>query len=158
MKNEDKDYEIYKNQTNILNQNELKIWKINQAIPSFRYEIDYKNNPLELGLTDLIDFNKGCFLGQETISKIKNVSSLKQEIRVWESLDFCLNLESQNKNIYQNSSKEIVIGKITSFHKTDLKILGIAMIKRKYLKIRSSFYSEIFGEITLKQSIGSNFL
>ena len=48
-------------------------------------EINGKNNPLELGLQDLIDFNKGCYLGQETMSKIKNVSSLKQEIRIWKN-------------------------------------------------------------------------
>ena len=158
LKNEDKDYEIYKNQIDILNQNELNIWKINQGIPSLINEIDYKNNPLELGLTDLIDFNKGCFLGQETMSKIKNVQSLKQEIRVWKSLNYFLNLESQNFNVYKNSSKEIIIGKITRFHKTDSEIIGLAMVKRKYLKIKDPYYSEIFGEITLKQSIGSNFL
>ena len=158
LKNEDKDYEIYKNQIDILNQNELNIWKINQGIPSLSNEIDYKNNPLELGLTDLIDFNKGCFLGQETMSKIKNVQSLKQEIRVWKSLNYFLNLESQNFNVYKNSSKEIIIGKITRFHKTDSEIIGLAMVKRKYLKIKDPYYSEIFGEITLKKSIGSNFL
>ena len=158
LKNEDKDYEIYKNQIDILNQNELNIWKIKQGIPSLINEIDYKNNPLELGLTDLIDFNKGCFLGQETMSKIKNVQSLKQEIRVWKSLNYFLNLESQNFNVYKNSSKEIIIGKITRFHKTDSEIIGLAMVKRKYLKIKDPYYSEIFGEITLKQSIGSNFL
>ncbi|MEC8529550.1 MAG: chlorite dismutase family protein [Thermoproteota archaeon] len=37
---------------------------------NFEKEINGKNNPLELGLQDLIDFNKGCYLGQETISKI----------------------------------------------------------------------------------------
>ena len=76
----DKEFEIYKNKINILNPNDLKHWKINQAIPSLDMEINGNNNPLELGLYDLIDFNKGCYLGQETMSKIKNVSSLKQEI------------------------------------------------------------------------------
>ena len=82
-KNEDKKYDFYNNNPNSMNANELRLWKINQAIPSLDSEINGKNNPLELGLTDLIDFNKGCYLGQETMSKIRNVSSLKQEIRVW---------------------------------------------------------------------------
>ena len=75
-KTEDKEFEIYKNKLNLLNPNDLKLWKINQAIPSLEMEINGKNNPLELGLQDLIDFNKGCYLGQETMSKIKNVFSL----------------------------------------------------------------------------------
>ena len=41
-----------------MNTNDLQLWKINQAIPSLNSEINGKNNPLELGLTDLIDFNK----------------------------------------------------------------------------------------------------
>ena len=69
-KREDKEFEIYKNKLNLINPNDLKLWKINQAIPSFETEINGKNNPLELGLQDLIDFNKGCYLGQETMSKL----------------------------------------------------------------------------------------
>ena len=82
-------------------------------------EINGKNNPLELGLKDLIDFNKGCYLGQETMSKIKNVSSLKQEIRIWKSIESNLNLDLEDKNLYINSAKDISVGKITSFLKLD---------------------------------------
>ncbi len=96
-KTEDKEFEIYKNKLNLLNPDDLKLWKINQAIPSLEMEINGKNNPLELGLKDLIDFNKGCYLRQETMSKINNVSSLKQEIRIWESIESNLNLELEDK-------------------------------------------------------------
>ena len=106
-KTEDKEFDIYKNKLNLLNPNDLKLWKINQAIPSLETEINGKNNPLELGLQDLIDFNKGCYLGQETMSKIKNVSSLKQEIRNWKSLESNLNLDVEDKNLYINSAKDI---------------------------------------------------
>jgi len=58
-KKEDKEFEIYKNNLNLLNSDDLKIWKVNQAIPSLDMELNGKNNPLELGLKDLIDFNKG---------------------------------------------------------------------------------------------------
>ena len=157
-KNDDKEYLNYKNKLNLLNLSELTSWKINQAIPTFNNEIDGNNNPLELGLTDLIDFNKGCFLGQETMSKIKNVSTLKQEIRVWKATDSILNLESENKKLYENSDKESVVGKITSSYKLDLQIKGLAMIKRKYLERQNSFYSEIFGQIIIEKSQGSHFL
>ena len=33
-------------------------WKIRQGFPSSLYELDGKINPLELGIPDLIDFNK----------------------------------------------------------------------------------------------------
>jgi len=157
-KREDKEFEIYKNRLNFLNPNDLKLWKINQAIPSLEKEINGKNNPLELGLKDLIDFNKGCYLGQETMSKIKNVSSLKQEIRIWKSSESNLNLDIEDKNVYINSAKDISVGKITSIFKSDSQIKGLAMIKRKYLEEGSYFFSEIFGKIIINKSVGSIFL
>ena len=157
-KTDDKEFEIYKNKLNLLNSNDLKIWKVNQAIPSLDMEINGKNNPLELGFKDLIDFNKGCYLGQETMSKIKNVSSLKQEIRIWKSFESNLNLDVEDKNLYINSAKEISVGKITSILKSDSQIKGLAMIKRKYLEEGSFFYSEIFGKIIINKSVGSVFL
>jgi len=157
-KTEDKEFEIYKNKLNLLNSNDLKNWKINQAIPSLDMEINGKNNPLELGLKDLIDFNKGCYLGQETMSKIKNVSSLKQEIRIWKSCEFNENLDVEDKNLYLNSAKEISVGKITSILKSNSQIKGLAMIKRKYLEQGCYFYSEIFGKIIINKSVGSVFL
>jgi len=157
-KTEDKEFEMYKNKLNLLNPNDLKLWKINQAIPSLEMEINGKNNPLELGLQDLIDFNKGCYLGQETMSKIKNVSSLKQEIRIWKSIESNLNLDLEDKNLYINSAKDISVGKITSFFKLDSQIKGLAMIKRKYLEEESYFFSEIFGKIIINKSVGSIFL
>jgi folate-binding protein YgfZ len=158
-KNEDKKYDFYNNNPNLMNINELQLWKINQAIPSLNSEINGKNNPLELGLTDLIDFNKGCYLGQETMSKIRNVSSLKQEIRVWTAKDKDLNLESVNKGIYNNQNKEKSVGYITSIYKLDSRIIkGLAMIKRKYLNKENSFFSDNFGQISINKSVGSTFL
>ena len=158
-KNEDKKYDFYKNNPNSMNTNDLQLWKINQAIPSLNSEINGKNNPLELGLTDLIDFNKGCYLGQETMSKIRNVSSLKQEIRVWTAKDKNLNLESVNKGIYNNQNKEKSVGYITSIYKLDSRIIkGLAMIKRKYLNKENSFFSDNFGQISINKSVGSTFL
>ena len=159
LKNEDKKYDFYKNNPNSMNTNDLQLWKINQAIPSLNSEINGKNNPLELGLTDLIDFNKGCYLGQETMSKIKNVSSLKQEIRVWTAKDKDLNLESMNKIIFNNQNKEKSVGYITSFYELDSRIIkGLAMIKRKYLNKENSFFSDNFGQISINKSVGSTFL
>ena len=130
-----------------------------RAIPSLNSEINGKNNPLELGLADLIDFNKGCYLGQETMSKIRNVSSLKQEIRVWEAKDKDFSLESLNKNIYDNPNKEKSVGYITSIYKLDSRIIkGLAMIKRKYLNKENSFFSDNFGQISINKSVGSTFL
>ena len=158
-KNEDKEYEVYNNNPNLMDNNNLQLWKINQAIPLLDSEINGKNNPLELGLVDLIDFNKGCYLGQETISKIRNSSSLKQEIRVWTSKNKAINLECDNKIIYNNLNKEKSVGYITRIHKFDSEtIKGLAMIKRRYLDKENSFFSDEVGHISIEKSVGSTFL
>ena len=159
LKNEDKEYDFYKNNPNNMNTNDLKLWKINQAIPSLDNEINGKNNPLELGLTDLIDFKKGCYLGQETMSKIRNVSSLKQEIRVWTAKDSVLKFKSENKNIYNNKEKEKKVGYISSIYKSGSKtIKGLAMIKRQYLDKENIFFTDNYCQISIDKSIGSIFL
>ena len=159
-RDDDQEYEKYVNNSNVLNSIDLKLWKINQAIPSLSNEINGRNNPLELGLKDLIDFNKGCYLGQETISKIKNVSTLKQEIRVWNTLGSVLNLNADldDNNLYTNSNKNYKVGEITSFNTFNSQARGLATIKRKYLGIGRAFYSEIFGQIEISKSVGSTFL
>ena len=159
LKNEDKEYDLFNKNPNKMNIDDLQLWKINQAIPSLGKEINGKNNPLELGLADLIDFNKGCYLGQETMSKIRNVSSLKQEIRVWTAKDSVNNFESDNKSIYTNHKKEKSVGYITSIYKLDSKtVKGLAMIKRKYLETKNTFFTENYGQILIDKSIGSTFL
>ena len=92
------------------------------------------------------------------MSKIKNVSSLKQEIRIWKSIESYLNLDVEDKKLYINSAKDIYVGEITSFFKSDSQIKGLAIIKRKYLEEGSYFFSEIFGKIIIKKSVGSIFL
>ncbi len=157
-KNEDKQYDFYSNNPNNMNSNELQLWKINQAIPSLDKEINGKNNPLELGLVDLIDFNKGCYLGQETMSKIRNVSNLKQEIRVWTAKDSAVNLERGSTNIYNNENKEKSVGYITSIYKLGSQTnKGLAMIKRKYLETGNTFFTDNYCKISIDKSIGSTF-
>ena len=154
----DCDEYISKNPLHVLNSNDLKIWKIKQAIPIINYEIDGTNNPLELGLVDLIDFKKGCFLGQEMMARLKNISSLKQEIRVWRSGYVFENLNLKNEKIYCDDDKEKIVGQITSFAKLNGKeFIGLALVKKKYLDQKNNFFSQQFGKLELNRSVGSIF-
>ena len=150
---------IFKNSLSVMDPTNLKIWKIKQAIPTINFEINGKNNPLELGLADLIDFKKGCFLGQEIMSKLKNVSSLKQEIRVWKSNHPTNNLKLIDEKVYLENNSEKIVGYITRYTKINAKeFIGLVMIKRNYLEDNNNFFSKQFGIIKLHRSIGSVFL
>ncbi len=150
---------VKKNNFGIFDQIRLKEWKILQALPILNYEIEGTHNPLELGLLDLVDFNKGCYLGQETIARLRKLSSLKQEIRVWNCSVSQENTVCKNKKIYLNKIKDTIVGYITSYtFSENLKVIGLAIIKNKYLEEYQSFYLEDFGEINIKKSVGSIFL
>ena len=69
-----------------------------------------------------------------------------------------MNLDFEDKNLYLDSTKDISVGKITSFFKSDSQLKGLAMIKRKYLDEGSYFFTEICGKIIINKSVGSIFL
>ena len=156
--NEDPKKYCLDNKIELLNSSNLEMWKIWQAIPRLNSEIDGENNPLELGLYDLVDFNKGCYLGQETMARLKRISSLKQEIRVWSSSIIKKNFELNDKKIYLNENKEIITGTITNFLSlSSKKVIGLAMIKKNYLNQLEYFFNEELGSIKVEKSIGSAF-
>ncbi len=146
------------NQIELLKSSDLDVWKIWQAIPRLNSEIDGENNPLELGLYDLVDFNKGCYLGQETMARLKRISSLKQEIRVWSSSILNIDFELNDKKIFLDENKKIITGNITSFlFLSSKKVIGLAMIKRNYLNQIEYFFNVELGSIKVEKSIGSAF-
>ena len=146
------------NQIELLTSSNLEMWKIWQAIPRLNFEIDGENNPLELGLYDLVDFNKGCYLGQETMARLKRISSLRQEIRVWSATIINKNFELNDKKIYLNENKETITGTITNFLSlSSKKVIGLAMIKKNYLNQLEYFFNEELGSIKVEKSIGSAF-
>ena len=146
------------NQIECLKSSNLEEWKIWQAMPRLNYEIDEKNNPLELGLHDLIDFNKGCYLGQETMARLKRISSLKEEIRVWSASVRNKDFELNDKKIYLNEHKKLITGTITSYlFLGSEKVIGLAMMKTKYLNQLGSFFNEELISIKVEKSVGSVF-
>ena len=146
------------NQIELLKSSNLEVLKILQAIPRLNSEIDGETNPLELGLYDLVDFNKGCYLGQETMARLKRISSLRQEIRVWSASILNKNFELNDKKIYLNENKETITGTITSFLSLSSKqVIGLAMMRKNYLNKSKYFFNEEFGSIKVEKSIGSTF-
>tara|TARA_Y100001933_G_scaffold262515_1_gene320191 strand:- start:5574 stop:6416 length:843 start_codon:yes stop_codon:yes gene_type:complete len=155
----DLNYYCHKHNISSMEIDDLENWKISNAFPQFPHEIDGLHNPLELGLTDLVDFNKGCYLGQETMARLKKSSSLKQEIRFWIGNGLNNYAELKNKRIYFDNNKEKVVGYITSFvHLKTKEVKGLAMVKKVYLGENGPFYNEDLGKIRLKQSYSSVFL
>ncbi len=50
------------------------------GLPAHGAEIDGRTNPLELGLLDQIDFDKGCYVGQEVIARLANYEKIQRRL------------------------------------------------------------------------------
>jgi folate-binding protein YgfZ len=49
-------------------------WRIHEGLPRFGMDLDEDSLPQEAGWERFIDFTKGCFMGQEAMAKIRNMS------------------------------------------------------------------------------------
>lgn len=75
-------------QTQLLNDGALtvsdRVWehlRITQGRPIPEQELTEDYNPLEAGLWNAISFEKGCYIGQETIARLNTYKGVKQ--RLW---------------------------------------------------------------------------
>lgn len=65
---------------------EWSVWEILSLLPKAGFEIRADEFPAELGLdARAVDFHKGCYLGQEIISRIRSVGRVKRFLRVVEA-------------------------------------------------------------------------
>jgi len=61
-----------------------RVWeklRVIQGRPECDRELTEEYNPLEAGLMDAISFDKGCYIGQETIARLNTYQGVKQ--RLW---------------------------------------------------------------------------
>ncbi len=134
---------------------ELEIWKTRQGIPRFDGEINGETNPYELGLGDIINLDKGCYLGQEAIARFFRSKSLKYQLRSWEAYGDSDNFNVGEKLVNTNQENELKreVGVITSSIKSNNNILyGLALIKNKFIDQEICF-SERKESITIKKPI-----
>jgi len=96
---------------------EWSVWEILSVLPKAGFEIRSDEFPAELGLdAQAVDFHKGCYLGQEIISRIRSVGRVKRLLRVVEAsraLDVGdeVNAESGEKGIVTRPSQSAGPGK-----------------------------------------------
>ncbi len=104
------------------------IFRIENGIPVFPNELNDNYNPNELNLLHLVDFNKGCFIGQEVIMRLDSYDKVQREL-----VGVIFESEPVNGEFDVTNSGEI-IGEITSTaysHKLK-KNIGLALIRKKY--------------------------
>lgn len=69
-----------------LSTGEELIWRLARGIPRFGVDYSGSNNPVEAGLDDAYSLTKGCFPGQEVVSKATRVGGVRRRLR-WLKLE-----------------------------------------------------------------------
>ncbi len=134
---------------------ELEIWKIIQGIPRFNREINGETNPFELGLSDIINLDKGCYLGQEAIARLYRSKSIKYQLRCWEAYGEADNFHIGKKFLDTNTGnkQKKKVGVVTSSIKiSDNLLYGLALIKQNFSD-KDICFSEKYESITIKKPI-----
>jgi folate-binding protein YgfZ len=54
--------------------------RIALAVPAYAAEIDGPANPLELGLRSIVDFDKGCYIGQEVVARLDTYEKVQRRM------------------------------------------------------------------------------
>jgi folate-binding protein YgfZ len=90
----------------------LESLRIERGVPRWGFELDENTLPPEAGLDRThIDYHKGCYIGQEVISRLKSVGHVNRSLVGFVSGGAAL---SRGQEIFSPGAPEISVGRITS--------------------------------------------
>lgn len=98
--------------------------RIEQGRPQPDRELTEDHNPLEAGLWHTISFNKGCYIGQETIARLDTYKGVKQQL-------WGVRLPSGTELGSPVWLEDEKIGQLTSVVETEQGAIGLAYIRTK---------------------------
>ena len=104
-----------------------RVWeqlRIQQGRPAVDFELTDDYNPLEARLLHTITYDKGCYIGQETIARLNTYKGVKQQL-------WGVKLSGAVEPGAAITIGEKKVGKITSFTETESGFFGLAYIRTK---------------------------
>lgn len=99
-------------------------FRLQQGRPAADCELTEDYNPLEAGLWRAIAFDKGCYIGQETIARLNTYQGVKQ--RLWG-----LDLEAAVAPFTPLTVAGEKVGLVTSVAQRGSKAIGLGYVKTK---------------------------
>jgi tRNA-modifying protein YgfZ len=98
--------------------------RILQGRPAPDKELTEDYNPLEAGLWQTISFDKGCYIGQETIARLNTYNGVKQKL-------WGVKLDRPVSPKTPVIVEEKKVGVLTSYTETDTSSFGLAYVRTK---------------------------
>ena len=104
-----------------------RLWenlRIQQGRPTPDRELTEDYNPLEAGLWQTISFEKGCYIGQETIARLNTYNGVKQKL--W-GIKLSQSVEPQTPITVEDKK----VGVLTSYTETESGSFGLGYVRTK---------------------------
>lgn len=78
--------ETFKAPCPVVTEEDLESWRVLQKVPRWPNELNTDTFPPEAGIMErAMDFAKGCYIGQEVLSRIKTTGKMPRELMAWAS-------------------------------------------------------------------------
>ncbi len=107
--------------------------RIARGLPLWGTDMDANTLPPEAGFeSDAISSTKGCYIGQEVISRLRSVGHVNRHLCILGSRLFPPNCPSASLPTSCNSEDGKVVGSLTSLTLLDGQALALAMIQRSH--------------------------
>ncbi|BBD55631.1 CAF17-like 4Fe-4S cluster assembly/insertion protein YgfZ [Planktothrix agardhii] len=104
-------------------------------------ELTEDYNPLEAGLWQTLSFDKGCYIGQETITRLNTYKGVKQKL-------WGIRLKASVSAGTPILIDDVKVGKLTSYTNSDGKHFGLGYIRTKAGGVGSTVkVGEVEGEV-----------
>ncbi len=111
----------------------FELFRISREIPGWDREYGDHANPIESGLYSLIDFDKGCYVGQEVIARLDTYDKVKRSVKVLESK---LPLAKGSK-LTSGSKLAGIVTSPSSLASLDGRYLSLALVRKAFCKTAS---------------------
>lgn len=115
---------------NLIGEEAYSYYRIENGIPIAPNEINDFRNPHEVGLMQLVDTTKGCYIGQEVIARLDTYDKVQKSLC---GFTFSETINDYEKFVLFDESN-VEAGNITStiYSYKFKKHIGIGFVKRKY--------------------------
>jgi len=119
---------------NLVGENAFNVYRVEMGIPSAPNELNSDYNPHEAGLTEYIDFKKGCYIGQEVVARLQTYDKVQRKLV---GVKFSKQVSTGNQfNIYNENEESGKITSIVNSAKFD-GMIGLAYIRNSFLDSKS---------------------
>jgi len=123
------------------------LYRIEKGFPTAKGELKDKYNPHDVGLLNYVDFNKGCYIGQEVIARLDTYQKVQRFLK-----GIMINSELKDDLpiiMYDDSGNES--GEITSlsYCEKEKKSFGLGFVKKAFAD---------YKELTIKSDKGQKLL